>query len=484
MWGGDGVNWSDTASVDGRDCADLLDAGKGGLDWLHHAVVRYHDAVGHGLLSPLRVDGLSFPDSASIDALYYAEQDISTVLLHSKSGDLGRALPVAEALLAGQTAAVRALPDAWRDSQAADAAHAQLHAFTSHAAHQLAAVQALRAQLPSVAVAVHGLVKAKAAFVKGFDCSSDGRLWVAGRCMRLPGVRPGDDPVSRIIAGAGHSLGGDHSGVDPAARGYDTIRGEFPNLPERPGDSAVTDVMFDTVADVCREWVQQHFGPAVQAAVGEFVNRCAICGHGIESVYATVKQAFDEIQPDRFPRPGFIASPPDQALMPAVEFAPAVLGGVALAEQVAAPLIAGADRLVWQAEQWVAGEMAPHVAPPAPDDGAPPHPEPGSRPDDPPPTPRHPADPPQSGFTGGNPDESPAGKSPATVPAPARRADAGVAPAGEEADEITAVPLRPTGSTPSRMAEKPSKTPAPASSDTDDDSGLDTGARLWDSGPL
>jgi hypothetical protein len=543
-WGStDGIGWSDTASVGGRDCAELLDSGKRGLDWLHRAICRYQEAAAHGLLSPLWVAGRGFTDDASIDTLYYAEKDINTVVLGAKADDLGRALGGADAqsgvdaLLAAQAAAVRALPDAWNDSPVADVAAERLRAFADYAAQQVAAVRAVQTQLSAAATAICGFVKTKAAFVKGFDCAPDGRLWVAGHSMRLPGPRPGDDPVCWIIYGAQRNLGANHSGFDVAARTYDQIRGQFPDLPERPTESAVTDTMFDAAEGICKEWVQQHFGPAVQNAVSEFVNQCALCEQGIQGVYDTVRQAFDAVRPDRFPQPGFVGPPalplpagPDRtdppvgvapgrqrepAAEPAAGLAPAPLGGglapraaegIAVAElgaQVLGPLIADVGQIAQQAGEWQAGpdpsplgvdqapegtvaqpgEVQPHPDPPDPDPPRPPHAE----------LP-HSAHPPTSGapaigapITAHDSGGLSARQFPAGAPAGSDRpgpTTAAAMRAGVQADEITAVPVHPM---PSRMVAQPAKTAAPARPDTDDTGGdpaSTRGARLWDSEPL
>lgn len=310
----DGVNhfdqpiWNGQPNLTGADVNSLLDQGAFGLEWFRRALIRYHrvwdlmklpgfDSIA---VPAITVDGESLGaetintaadptgEITRLEGKWYDQQrdlnlgSLSNLAMTiSTAADGGGAQPSADDLTTDLTGVANAVPEAWQGS-AGDAAQNFLAGFQAHAQQLTQYLQALSAALQPLPDVLLQIVKDKAGFIAGFNTA---QCPVAGHAMRLSSTD--NDPVSVIITVAS-----------------DTGTGET-DFPDAETQFNKQDDVEDDTADteMCKQWLTDHFKPAVQEAFTAFVHQCALADHYIRRAYQPVMDLLDNHNVQPFPQP-------------------------------------------------------------------------------------------------------------------------------------------------------------------------------------
>ncbi|WP_157129281.1 WXG100 family type VII secretion target [Nocardia amamiensis] len=181
-----------------------------------------------------------------------------------------------------------AVPEAWQ-GKAGGAAQDYLAGFHAHADQQSQYLQAVAAALNGLPDVLLQIVEDKANFIAGFDSS---QCPVAGHAMRLGGA---EDPVSNIISVAAEDTTWGYLYGETNQRAAD----QFHMTGVGPGTSAGS----QKIRDACKQWLTDHFGPAVREAFKAFVHQCVLADHYIRRAYQPVMDLLDNHNPQPFPKP-------------------------------------------------------------------------------------------------------------------------------------------------------------------------------------
>jgi hypothetical protein len=302
--------WNDEPNIDGGvngdDVNGLLNNGAPGLEWFKRALIRYHRVWDTMRLPgfdridvpPITVDGESL-GSETIDTAADPEGEITRLegkwydqqrhlelaslrdlaaKISDASGGNGEQ-PSTDVLANDLTGVANAVPEAWQ-GPAGDAAQDFLAGFHAHAQQQNQYLQAMSAALQGLPDALLQIVKDKASFVAGFGTS---QCPVAGHAMKLSSTD--NDPVSVIITVAGDKIAAKHD--------FSDVETQF-NIPyQSEGEDS----------QLCKDWLINHFRPAVREAFIAFVHQCALADHYIRRAYQPVMDLLDNHDPRPFPQP-------------------------------------------------------------------------------------------------------------------------------------------------------------------------------------
>ncbi|WP_157121687.1 hypothetical protein [Nocardia violaceofusca] len=298
--------WTDKPPIINGDINALLDNGAFGLEWFRLALVRYHrvwdimkldgfdriDVPALALepgLGAEKIDAAGDPDAEMkrLEGKYYDQQrsmnlnslrDLSTAITgaalgndsHLGGGDLASDL----------YGVAQAVPEAWqgRGGAAATDHLAGLHAHADQQAQYLQAVASALNGLPEV---LRQIVADKANFVAGFDSP---QCPVAGHAMRLGGA---EDLVSVMITVA-------------AGKASTPL---FGDSDKREAKKQLHLERDDQAKQACKDWLINHFGPAVREAFIAFVHQCALADHYIRQAYKPVMDLLDSQDTTPFPKP-------------------------------------------------------------------------------------------------------------------------------------------------------------------------------------
>ncbi|QIS18256.1 hypothetical protein [Nocardia terpenica] len=297
--------WKDKPNISGPGVNELLDQGAVGLEWFRLALVRYHRVgevvklpgfdridvpavpVGGGTIPVQPIDTTADPNKTMIalEGRYYDQQrsmnldslrKLSTEITGAALGAGDRAGVVD---ITGDLAGVAgAVPEAWQ-GQGGTAAQDHLAGFHAHADQQAQYLQAVAAALFGLPDVLLQIVRDKASFVAGFDSP---QCPVAGHAMR---IGDGDDPVSVIITVAAGKAG--NLFRDDKA----TVRDQL-HLENR-----------DQAEQASKDWLSNHFGPAVREAFTAFIHQCVLADYYIRQAYKPVTDLLDNHDSTPFPKP-------------------------------------------------------------------------------------------------------------------------------------------------------------------------------------
>ncbi|WP_280272570.1 hypothetical protein [Nocardia wallacei] len=303
--------WNDTVKATGADVNALLNSAAPGLQWFERALIRYHRCGDIGLpgfdefaVPALAVGGETLggetiktrddpgKEIVRLEGKWYDQQrSMNLASLRDLSSQLGLASTAngtqvsASEITQDLNGVAQAVPEYWQ-GQSGGATQDHLAGFHAHADQQTQYLQAVTAALNGLPEVLLQIVSDKANFIAGFNSE---QLPVAGHAMRV-----GDeDPVSTIItvaAGQGthNSLTTDrevvveqfHLNTYTNADGYDKL-----------------------IADTCKQWLTDHFRPAVQEAFKAFVHQCALADYYIRQAYKPVITLLDSHDTTPFPAP-------------------------------------------------------------------------------------------------------------------------------------------------------------------------------------
>ncbi|MBY8855891.1 hypothetical protein K7711_05320 [Nocardia sp. CA2R105] len=314
----DGTNhleqvWSSNTDIRGTDIKSMLDEAAFGLEWFRLALVRYNRAgqvlggngFGSFVVAPLNIGGISVggetvepgdPDGEMrrLEYKYYDQQrgmnpeSMRTLATQLQAAGSGTGTNASTDAITSELAGVKnAVPEAWEGS-AGNAAQDYLAGFHAHADQQNKYLQAVASAMSGLPDVLLQIVREKAAFVVGFnsaDCP------VAGHAMRL-GEHGGEDPVSKIITVAGEGFWGYLNDAN------DEVERQF-HLGVGPGSSDGA----HKLRDKSKEWLTDHFAPAVREAFTAFIHQCALSDYYIKQAYKPVMDLLDNQDTTTFPKP-------------------------------------------------------------------------------------------------------------------------------------------------------------------------------------
>ncbi|MBF6172618.1 hypothetical protein [Nocardia blacklockiae] len=313
----DSAIWKDKPNLTATDVNKLLDQGASGLEWFRLALVRYHRVWGLMQLpgfDHIDVPALTMADNESVGAeridatvepdveirrledKYYNQQrsmnleslrTLSTTLQGAAKGTDTH--PSAEDITRDLNGVATAVPEVWQ-GKGGVAATDHLAGYHAHASQQTQYLQAVSAALQGLPEVLLQIVKDKATFIAGFDTP---QCPVAGHAMRLDGA---EDPVSPIITVAS----GDNDWLGSHTQ---TVIQQF-HLPDLN-----TKDNFSKFQEVCKDWLINHFGPAVREAFKAFVHECALADYYIRQAYKPVTTLLDSHDTTPFPTPGQPSTP-------------------------------------------------------------------------------------------------------------------------------------------------------------------------------
>ncbi|MFI6777013.1 hypothetical protein [Nocardia sp. NPDC050412] len=308
--------WNDKPKLTGSDVNKLLDQAAPGLEWFRLALVRYHrvwDLLKLPGFDSIVVEPLSLDDSAvggeridtikdpndemrRLEGTYYDQQrsmnldslrSLSAALAAASSGTDSH---LSTADITTDLAGIKdAVPEVWQGN-AGGAAQDYLAGLHAHADQQSQYVQAVTAAVNGLPDVLLQIVRDKANFVAGFDSS---QCPVAGHAMRLDGA---EDPVSAIITVAS----GDRDWL-----GNDTqVAIRQLHITESDGSVMLNNAdNMSKIQPVCKQWLTDHFGPAVREAFKAFIHQCALADYYIRRAYQPVMDLLDNHDPKPFPKP-------------------------------------------------------------------------------------------------------------------------------------------------------------------------------------
>ncbi|WP_062987611.1 hypothetical protein [Nocardia anaemiae] len=308
--------WNDKPKLTGSDVNKLLDQAAPGLEWFQLALVRYHrvwdllklpgfDSI---VVEPLSLDGTAVggeridtikdpnEEMRRLEWTYYDQQrSMNLDSLRSLSAALAAACSGTDshpstADITTDLAGIKdAVPEVWQGN-AGGAAQDYLAGLHAHADQQTQYVQAVTAAVNGLPDVLLQIVRDKANFVAGFDSS---QCPVAGHAMRLDGA---EDPVSAIITVASGDrdwLGND---TQTAIRQLHITESDGSVMLNSAGNMS-------KIQPVCKQWLTDHFGPAVREAFKAFVHQCALADYYIRRAYQPVMDLLDNHDPKPFPKP-------------------------------------------------------------------------------------------------------------------------------------------------------------------------------------
>jgi uncharacterized protein YukE len=314
--------WNDTPKLTGPGVNELLDQAAPGLEWFRLALVRYHrvwellklpgfDSI---VVEPLYVDGVAVgserkdaiepidtkkdpnEEMRRLEGTYYDQQrsmkldslrNLATALNVASSGTDSHPSPTD---ITTDLAGVKdAVPEAWQGN-AGGAAQDYLAGLHAHADQQSQYLQAVAAAMNGLPDVLLQIVKDKANFVAGFNSS---QCPVAGHAMRLDGA---EDPVSAIITVASGDRDWFGNDTQTAIRQLHITGSDGKSMLN------IEDNM-SKIQPACKQWLTDHFGPAVREAFKAFVHQCALADYYIRRAYQPVMDLLDNHDPKPFPKP-------------------------------------------------------------------------------------------------------------------------------------------------------------------------------------
>ncbi|MGF6893610.1 uncharacterized protein YukE [Nocardia sp. GAS34] len=303
--------WNGDIQFTGQSADDLLNEAVPGLDWFERALVRYRR-----VWDLLRLPGFDQIEIPANTAVGYAGDSVSTLedprgekgemrRLEGQYFDQQRGMDVdslrklaqqlqtaatggggdaALSQVAQEVAGVaNAVPEVWQ-GQSGDAAQDHMAGFHSHADQQSQFVKALASALQGLPDVLLSIVKDKATFIGQFASE---QMPVAGHAMKLGGGL--DDPVSQIIGVAAGNEGNTNKSTIMQEQFHTQVT-------DSDGDQS------HVVEDICKQWLQEHFGPAVREAVIAFVNQCVLADYYIKQAYKPVTDLLGNQDPAEFPK--------------------------------------------------------------------------------------------------------------------------------------------------------------------------------------
>ncbi|MGV9540127.1 WXG100 family type VII secretion target [Nocardia beijingensis] len=307
----------------GPGVKELLDQAAPGLEWFRLALVRYHrvwdlmklPGFDHIDVPPMTVDNTRVggeridttrdpnDEMRRLEGKHYDQQ-------RSMNLDSLRALATAITGTAAGTGTHRsadditrdlggvatAVPEVWQ-GEAGSAAQEYLAGFHAHADQQAQYLQAVSAALNGLPDVLLQIVKDKASFIAGFDSP---QCPVAGHAMRIDGAEDPVSPIITVAAGDRDWLGND------AMTAIQQLHLSFLNTKDN----------FPKIQAACKQWLIDHFGPAVREAFIAFVHQCQLADYYIRRAYQPVMDLLDNHDPKPFPRPGENPTSPGPAQYP------------------------------------------------------------------------------------------------------------------------------------------------------------------------
>ncbi|WP_405164537.1 hypothetical protein OG203_05320 [Nocardia sp. NBC_01499] len=305
--------WNQKPNLTATNVNDVLNQAAPGLEWFHLALVRYHrvwdvlklpgfDSIA---VAPLNVDGAVIggetidatkdPDAEMrrLDGKWYDQQrgmdltsltTLADALQKASTGtDNHLSTDTIKADLAG---VANAVPEVWQ-GQAGSAAQDHLAGFAAHADQQNQYLQSVTSALNGLPAVLLKIVQDKANFVAGFNTP---QCPVAGHAMRLAGT---EDPVSTMIT--------------VAKEGYWSLQlSDAPKIADEQlhfgggyGDSS----KYPKLQAAIKDWLTNHFAPAVREAFTAFIHQCALADHYIKQAYQPVTDLLDNHDQTPFPKP-------------------------------------------------------------------------------------------------------------------------------------------------------------------------------------
>ncbi len=238
-------------TVDSHVCVDaMLDGAERGLGYFATFVPLFEDWT----------DGQrpADVDQARLRALYDEQRGLDLGVLAAGRDQLGRQLGIAAQEAENQRAGVGALPDAWRDSAAADRAATALGAHLDRADTDLAAMRDAHATLSTAVDAIHAVMQLKAEYVDAL-----GNVGTVG------------DAGPKQIAGMIHLA--------------------------RTGRRHPIFPMFGMSEQDATEWLDTVFVPEVTSRVEDFVAQCRDTATALEQIYRNVVEAMQAVDDSAYP---------------------------------------------------------------------------------------------------------------------------------------------------------------------------------------
>ncbi|WP_433657914.1 hypothetical protein ACQPW1_39365 [Nocardia sp. CA-128927] len=305
--------WNQKPNLTATNVNDVLNQAAPGLEWFRLALVRYHrvwdvlklpgfDSI---VVAPLNVDGAVIggetidatkdPDGEMrrLDGKWYDQQrGMDLTSLTTLADALQKAAtgtdnhPSTDTIKADLAGVANAVPEVWQ-GQAGSAAQDHLAGFSAHADQQNQYLQAVTSALNGLPAVLLKIVQDKANFVAGFNTA---QCPVAGHAMRLAGT---EDPVSTMIT--------------VAKEGYWSLQlSDAPKIADEQlhfgggyGDSS----KYPKLQAAIKDWLTNHFAPAVREAFTAFVHQCALADHYIKQAYQPVTDLLDNHDQTPFPKP-------------------------------------------------------------------------------------------------------------------------------------------------------------------------------------
>lgn len=313
---------TDKPPITAGDVNALLDNGAFGLEWFRLALVRYHrvwdlmqlDGFDEISIPPLPIAGelngaetINTKDSdpneemIRLQGKYYDQQrsmklaslrDLATAITGAALGN--GADPGGSQITSDLSQLAGAVPEYW-EGQGGAAAGDHLSGFHAHADQKTQYLQALSSALNGLPEVLRQIVADKANFIAGFDSSE---CPVAGHAMRLDGA---EDMVSIIITVAAGKGGYSFFGQ----RDTSEVSDQFHLKKD------------DQAEQTAKDWLINHFGPAVREAFKAFVHQCVLADYYIRSAYKPVIDLLDSNDTTPFPKPPGGENPDQPAPGPA-----------------------------------------------------------------------------------------------------------------------------------------------------------------------
>ncbi|MFI5780496.1 hypothetical protein [Nocardia sp. NPDC051570] len=312
---GDQAIWNEKPKTTGSDVNTLLDQAAPGLQWFERALIRYHrvyqvlglEDFASIVVPPLqlgeeKVGGETIVTTGNPDAVmrslefkWYDQQrsmDLGnlTKLADSltKASKTNDAHPSAEDATRDLNGVASAVPEVWQGVGGV-AAQDHLAGFHAHAEQQTQYLQSVAAALQGLPGVLLQIVREKAGFISGFDSP---QCPVAGHAMRLGS---GEDPVSNIITVAAESTTFGYLLDKTNMRAAEQFHMTDVGVGSSDGSQKLR--------DACKQWLIEHFGPAVREAFTAFVHQCALADYYIRQAYKPVTDLLDNHDPTPFPKP-------------------------------------------------------------------------------------------------------------------------------------------------------------------------------------
>ncbi|ATL66217.1 hypothetical protein [Nocardia terpenica] len=307
--------WTPPPSLNSSDVNDLLKQGEPGLEWFRLALVRYHrvhDVLGgelHGFdhidIPPLpigddklggeRINTADDPRKSEFRRLeetwYYQQRGMNIPSLRETARHItGAALGTdshagAADITTDLSTVATVVPEVWQ-GQGGAAAGDHLAGFHAHADQQAEYLKSVAAALNGLPDVLVDIVRNKAGFVAGF--ASD-QFPVAGHAMRLSGA---EDPVSTLIS---YAAGG--SDIIYSHRAVTVVEEQF-----HVTGAGSKDYRKQIQAQI-KDWLYNHFAPAVREACIALVHQCALADYYIRQAYKPVIDLLDNHDQKPFPKP-------------------------------------------------------------------------------------------------------------------------------------------------------------------------------------